>query len=120
MIVQSLEQGMSRNVAATLVPAACVKLADTKKQPAGRTIHCLSHVLNVAAVDLLNALIEAGGQQFVFSRLYQAAAGHTNPKVISETLAFMSSAVQVPLCQYSVVVLIESLLGVRHWQSACG
>ena len=35
MIVQSLEQGMSRNVAATLVPAACVKLADTKKQAAG-------------------------------------------------------------------------------------
>ena len=49
--------------------------------------------------DLLNAYIEALGPQAVFSVLYKTVAGHSNPKVIAETVNYMINAVTVrPPC----------------------
>ena len=81
-IVASLVQStaaFARKTAAAVIPSAVAKLADAKtKSP---------------SAELLFALGEQITLQFVLSQVYKAATGHTNPKVMIEALAWMSSAI---------------------------
>ncbi len=47
-----------------------------------------------AATECLLDFTEATCPQFVFSQLYQATAGHKNPKVTSEALVWMVKALE--------------------------
>lgn len=59
---------------------------------AGDKIHELKH--RIPATDALNAACEAIGPRFVLAQLHSRATAHKNPKVLSESLAWMATVVE--------------------------
>ncbi len=59
---------------------------------AGDKIHELKH--RIPATDALNAACEAIGPRFVLSQLHSRATANKNPKVLSESLAWMATVVE--------------------------
>jgi cytoskeleton-associated protein 5 len=59
---------------------------------AGDKIHELKH--RIPATDALNAACEALGPRFILAQLHSRATANKNPKVLSESLAWMATVVE--------------------------